>query len=224
MSPPSSMMLLESPKTLEEKETAVQAAAGTHGEFWGPTVSGGSLRVRRGLPRHFELAGEASAHAVTDAGAVEMHRGIYSARLSSKYAPIPHVAFALGAGGGYAPAGGGFFSPDAALFLGYENPYFIPFASLRGFVSEPIRAKLVDVSEPNEAPGTRVFQATTTYGTSFALGFRIPFGEWPGRDRWDARPSLTFGYGWTWLWDDYVRTGEDPGIFMNLALGAELAF
>jgi hypothetical protein len=58
------------------------------------------------------------------------------------------------------------------LIVGYENRYFVPFFSARGFFSQPIGPRRVSLGTEDGEP--RTSKPVTTLGASFALGFRIP--------------------------------------------------
>lgn len=173
-SPPLNGALLEGAAPLAPDQTGVQASVGTQGEVLGPHVSGGSLRVRHGLPRNVDVSAEASGHVVdgsADDGGGSEPRGIYTARVATKWAPRPKFfAMTVGFGGGR-HAAGGFWGFDVGPILSYENRWATPFLSARLLVSQPLHSKWVYL-------GDDVYdRPQTTVGLNTTAGLRFPMGE-----------------------------------------------
>jgi hypothetical protein len=74
------------------------------------------------------------------------HGNIFTVRAGLKYAVRPWIAFSLGLRGG-AWTGGGFISPDISMTLAWENPYFVPFISGGGYLSQPVAERTVSLDD-----------------------------------------------------------------------------
>mgnify|MGYP001820475794 FL=1 len=169
---------LEAPKALNPRETGVQVEGGWgFGEYvnrWGLTA-----RVRHGLVKGLDGNAEFGYQRVrvSSNGFQLPNPNIYTGRLGIKYAPIDHVALAVGlAGGGW--TGGGFISPDVSLIVGYENPYCVPFFDIGGYGSIPVHEKIITI--PGEGvSGNEDYIAApvNTAGWTVGAGVRIPISH-----------------------------------------------
>lgn len=179
LSPPARALPLESSATLAEGESAVQVSGGLHNGL-GPVGGSGEVSVRHGLLPQLELQLDGSYSYVQYPDERSPHIG--AGRAGLKVAPVEHLAFVAGVGAGGA-AHGAFVSPDAGLILAYENPYLVPWAAIRGFVSVPIGPSTVTVSEPNAdgPPTLYMLVPPNTIGWQASTGVRLPIPlEEPG--------------------------------------------
>jgi hypothetical protein len=193
---------------LPSAQSGVAAFAGAHGAVFGPTAGSAALRYRRGLPRSVELEASGTAFIIARGDlAVPAHRGIYAGRASFRYQPASFFSFGAGLGGGFSPAGGAFLGPDIGFTFAYENAYVVPFIAHRGGISAPVAARLVDLSDGDDPPGTDVSRAVTTYGFTTRAGVRVPLGQWRSVT-WALPLNLFLATGMTWLVDG--RAAEDP--------------
>lgn len=176
-SPPARVSALESAKPVAKDETSGGVAVGMQGEVFGFETLDASARVRRGVTEHSELGLDANMMRVNDSeAAADVDPYIWSARAGGKWAPAlleDHIALIYGIGAGTSE-GGPFVSPDVGAVLAWENPYLVPFASVNGFVSEPLDARPVDVSTHEEGVGTNVQTASTTWGATVTGGLKWP--------------------------------------------------
>jgi hypothetical protein len=211
-SPPARMLPLESVATLPRGGTGVQ------GEFGGVSWIDGttaSIRVRRGLTEQAEVSAEASVLHVGRRSAAGTNRDGYALRAGAKYAATSWLAFAGGLGGGTSAAGG-FFSPDVAVIVAWENRYAVPFLSGRASSSFPIGARQVDVTGIDD---TATFLGTPrqTWIFGATTGVRVPLGRSGAGS--GARGNVLAGVGMTHLQD-----ATDDEDVLQLGIGAELVF
>jgi hypothetical protein len=176
-SPPTRIAPMESSKPVAKGKTSGGVSAGSQGEIFGVSTMSAAAKVRHGVTENSEVGVDANFMVVDDSqAAADINPTIWSARAGGKYAPEflgDHVALIYGVGAGTSE-GGQFLSPDVGLVVAYENPYVVPFASVDGFVSEPINAQPVDVSTKDEGVGTNVMTASRTWGATFASGLKVP--------------------------------------------------
>lgn len=178
-SPPGRVMALESAKALNPGETGIQVEAGGGGGGAGLGLAGVTARVRHGVVEGLDVNGELGYLRLSpDVDFVDGdHGNLFTARAGLKYAVRPWIAFALGLGGG-AWTGGGFISPDIAMILSWENPYFVPFVSGGGYLSQPIGAGTVSLQQEgvlSDMPFVGV--PDFTIGWTAGAGFRIPLSH-----------------------------------------------
>lgn len=171
LSPPSRAAPLESPRALAVGQNAIAFEGAAQIGVFDPAIVSGALRYRRGLAKKLDGVADMTAMHVLDRGDAKTWPGAYALRVGVKQeaADVLALSFGLGAGGS---AAGGFLSPDIGLILGYENRYFVPFLSARGFFSQPLGARRVSLGTEEGEPRTSM--PKTTLGASVALGFRIP--------------------------------------------------
>jgi hypothetical protein len=206
------MIPLETATTLPPGEIGV-ALEGNGGGKLGGMAAGGTARIRVGQYENLELSGEGSAHFVLNEGSGDDHRGVYGARVGSKYRLAYWLAVTGGLGGG-GSAAGGFFSPDLGLVVAYENLYFVPFVSGEVGVSLPFAVSAVDTSEPDEPPGSVMSSPVTTWLAGAQAGFRLPI-HLNGHERF----SLMAALGVLGLLD-----GRENAVMFGLSGGAEYRF
>jgi hypothetical protein len=174
-SPPARLMPLETASTLKENQTGLSGEVGYAGAVFGPDVLSVSARVRRLLIKDLDWTAEANLLHIFDRNEnpTDADPNVYSIRGGLKYRLVECLSFTGGAGGG-ASAGGGFFSPDLGVVLAYENDYFFPFFSVRGYLSQPIAAQAVSYGDGDDITAeTPKF----TFGWSPTAGFRIPLAR-----------------------------------------------
>lgn len=177
-SPPARTLPLETARVLEDGKYAVQLSAADHGLDFDNNAISGTATVRRGFGDGWEGSVEASAIKANPekATAVELSPWAGSGRIGVKRRLVGDALAAevgLG-GGGY--VGGGYFSPDVALITSYENPYVVPFLSVRAGVSQPIGPREVDLSLAGDGEGVHLSTPITTGFYGFNLGLRVPIG------------------------------------------------
>lgn len=181
-SPPSRTFPLQGPAPLNEGQNALGAEGGGSTAALGPTVSGGTLRYRRGIVNQIEINTEVSVLNVYENLADPQTRTWGAAgRLGVLGSPLTerkHVGFTSGIGaGGW--AGGGFFAIDAGVIAGYENRYFVPRLGFQAFVSLPINARAVNTALADEDNNYCEYEECfstplTTFGFQFDAGFKVP--------------------------------------------------
>lgn len=231
-SPPALPVAAEAPKLLEPGQTSIRVEYAMSTEGMNALAHSYTGSARHGLTERVEFTASATGTYI-DTGERRkeadpewgefLHRGVYAARAGIKLKVIDHIALSAGFGGGVAPAAGGFVSPEAAVILGYENPYFVPITTFRAFYSAPINAKSIpntwEYSQEND-----VLKAHATVGTSLFFGAKIPIGR---RNAGPERTSgnIYFGAGPTWTFDvsnqpDAQR--EYRPVFVQAAVSGEL--
>lgn len=191
-SPPGRVMALESAKALNPGETGIQVEAGGGGGGAGLGLVGVTARVRHGVVEGLDVNGELGYLRLSpDAYFVDGDDGnLFTARAGLKYAVRPPIAFTLGFGGG-AWTGGGFISPDIAMILSWENPYFVPFVSGSGYLSQPIGARTVSLQrEAILSDMPFVGLPDFTVGWTAGAGFRIPLSH---KKDGKTKSALLFG-------------------------------
>lgn len=209
LSPPARTLPLESAATLEEGQVAVQASGGYHDSL-DVEVGGAAVRARVGVVSHLEAQVEGT-YAYVDYGD-ERSPHLGAGRVGLKVAPIPHVAFLAGVGVG-THSYGSFAAPDVGAIVAYENPYFVPWTAFRGFVSLPIDANSVVVTQPDGNGGVDSFVLVppSTAGWQLSTGFRIPVEIRRGEGESGVRLDLLAGVGVSNLHS--LEDGEREGLF-----------
>ncbi len=167
-----------------------------------------------------EAEREGAANAVADNGPSMATRTFYSGRVGLRTNPQKSgVSFFAGAGGGYAAAGGGFAAVDSGLSLGFENCYVVPVFQVSGFISQPLDARPIDVTDDTTVNGMTVYTTDTpqtTYGGVMRGGLRI--GLSPSRcHAGEQIPWITVGTGITFLADS-----ENSAALPGLGLGVQI--
>jgi hypothetical protein len=215
-SPPARVAPMESSKPVARGQTSGGVAAGTGSAIFGVETHNATARVRHGVTDHSELGVDANLMVVDDSeAAAEVNPYIWSARVGGKWAPQPlqdHLGLVYGVGGGTS-AGGQFISPDVGVVAAFENPYLVPFVSANGFVSEPINAQPVDVSNKDQGEGTKVMTAKTTWGATFAGGLKWPIVVGGST----VAPIVGLSH-------TLVTDGDEDTEVTGLSVGADVAF
>lgn len=209
LSPPSRALPLESPRVLPVGANAIAAEAAYSDTTFDPAILSAALRYRRGLDKALDGSLDLTLlHVTGRPSSLDTWPQAYALRLGLKYQLTGSASLQAGLGGG-ASAAGGFISPDVGLSVGYENRHLVPFVSVRGFLSQPIRAQRVHLGEEDEVE--RFSTPQTTWGASGALGVRIPFEQSD-----ELTHSLALGVGVIWLCD-----AERCGGYFSLGAGFE---
>lgn len=185
-SPGTRLGTVEGPGTLLPGQHSVALSGGYAGAmsfgFNDDSVSHFALRGRAGLARNVDAAfdvavSETVARAfdptsscVSTSCSETVRRTTFHTRAGIKYEVAPRVlSFVAGVGLGTSELGE-FFSPDIGFVVGYENPYFVPFASWTIGFSLPFNSRNVTVAHVTDtAHRTRIQQYT--------FGYRVPIGE-----------------------------------------------
>jgi hypothetical protein len=179
-SPPARLTHMRTPQPVGAGQLAVRIQGGYDTATFGPTLAAGGVGLRRGLTDQLELELEGTLQRVLDEGSAGTDPDILAARAGVSWTvPGWFDILAVGAGlGGGVSAGGSFISPDLNLVGAYENPYVIPFQSLSPFLSVPLDARVVDLSDPEDPLRTHLDQPVVSYGIRTAAGIRVPISDW----------------------------------------------
>ncbi len=216
-SPPARPLPLESVAPVGTGRVGIGLEGAIHGTLFGPSASSGSARVRVSPHEDVDVSLEGHVIHIDGDPAADVSQNAYAVRVGAKVRALPWLAVTGGAGGGL-HAAGTFASPDLGVIGGWENPYAVPYLSLRGFVSEPLVARAVDTTAAGEPLGSEVGTPRTTGGMAISIGVRVPMI--PGWDPHEGvRGSLFLANGLTYL-DD----GREDLTLLQAAGGAELTF
>jgi hypothetical protein len=123
------------------------------------------------------------------------------------------VALTAGAGGGLSDAGL-YIAPDLGLVVAFENPYAIPYATISGYVSQPVDPKPVDLSTEDEGVGTNIQTPEFTFGFTWAAGLRVPLYLHTGLP---VAPYLGFG-------GTVLRDSKESAQMFGLTGGIDVTF
>jgi hypothetical protein len=218
-SPPARITPLETARPTPTSDVALQVSGGHHSEMWGIEASSFAIRTSHGLSDDLDVNVSSNLTHIIGEGAANPHPNIYTARAGVRYAPAwlaDFVAFTGGVGGGYS-AGGGALSGDIGINVAWQNDYLVPFAASSFFLSQPIRARAVDVTLSDDPVGTDIQIPDTTWGSSTTLGVFIPI-HYGSLDH--ARPGgLYLAMAITSLSD-----GEDGSVLIGFTPGIEIGF
>lgn len=203
-SPPARMIPLETVATLPAGRAGVAVEGGIGGGIFGPGVTMGTVRLRRGLVENLDVSVEGNLLILDWAHLAP------SAHLGVKWRAASFLAVTMGLGGGASEASG-FLSPDLGLTFAYENPYFIPFFTARIWTSSPFAVRTLTLPiNDNEGAMTAQFRTAFTFGTTLTVGFRVPVAT-------DAngfvRGALALGVSGYSIQD---ATDEDGGFLLNV--------
>ena len=145
------------------------------------------------------MSAEVSVLHVQGDSAAHMSQNAYAGRIGVKERLFPWMSVTGGAGAG-GSAAGGFVAPDVGAIIAYENPYIVPFLALRGTLSQPIGASLVDTSSTSNSRGEYVFTPHLTWIGGGIAGIRVPLGS--NEAKGTLRGALLGGIGFTHLADE----------------------
>ena len=150
-SPPSQTFALGGIRSLEDGQSALASRGLSHSQIFDPAVLALDGRWHAGLGDNAEASIEGTAHRVDDTGPRQRPSVVLLGRAGIRTNPAKSGAvFFAGAGGGYAAAGGGFASADSGLAIGYDNCTVVPVMQASGFISQPLDARAIDVSDVDE--------------------------------------------------------------------------
>ena len=196
-------------------QTALDLEVSTHSQIFDPAVLALGGRWHAGLGDNAEASIEGTAHRVDDTGPSDADRSFYSGRAGIRTNPGKSgAAFFAGAGGGYAPAGGGFASADSGLAIGYDNCTVVPVMQASAFISQPLQARAIDVSDGDESASDT---PKRTIGGVLRAGLRFSLS--PSRCRAGEQvPWITLGFGSTTLADV-----DDSATLLGAGVGIDSA-
>ena len=175
-SPPASILSLESARTLKKGKSSIKINGNVNEAVLGAKMVGGSVKIKHGATDRLEVSTEGSVVHVSENFVANIDRNIYSLRFGTKYELAKHLSILGGVGGGFYE-GGYFLSPDVGLILAFENRYFVPFASIKGFYSLPVKPRTVDISVDDESLGTTIDKPDLSVGVNMSAGFRLPLSH-----------------------------------------------
>jgi len=216
--PPTQAYALDPVHAQASGTSSLDVEGSTHSQIFDPAFNAANARLHTGIGNDAELSLE-SMFAGVDAHGVSMaDRHVYAGRAGFRFNPgHGPLTFSTGIGGGYAPAGGGFTAIDGGVSLGYDNCVLVPIASASTFVSQPIDARRVDVTDdPNAGPTYSI--AHRTLGGTIRTGLRLSLSPSECRAGHQV-PWLTAGFDVTTLVDatsDAELFGVGAGITIPL--------
>ncbi|MBK8172479.1 MAG: hypothetical protein IPK60_19355 [Sandaracinaceae bacterium] len=207
-SPPARLAPLESAATVGADRTALQLEGGAGDAAWA-NIYFGTLRARHGFTDNLDGVMEANFLAFEDGHVAP------SLRIGGKINIAKYLAFTGGVGAGTSSAGG-FFSPDIGFIAAYENPYLVPFFSVRAWTSSPLGPRTLTLpNNDGDMPMLQTYRPHFTFGDTWTLGMRLPIREEDG----SSSVSLYGGFSFIHMVDaekhDYGR---------SLNFGAEATF
>lgn len=216
-SPPARTVPLDAPRVLAPGETAINVTGSHTDSVFDANVNGGTLGVRRGLTERVELQAEASGYHVDadEQTRASISRTAVAGRVGTKVGLFRRHVSAFGGLGGGHHAAGGFLTPDVGLILGFDNPYFVPFVLGRVGVSQPIGAKTLDLSKPDETPGTALAKPLLSTYYGFTIGGRVPIEPNGSKVKGAVLGGLAF---------QEIRDKEESKSGLGLTLGGEIIF
>lgn len=216
-SPPAHTLPLESAATVGARRTTLLAEGSDHGDVFGPEIVAGAVRVSHGLTETLDVNAQASLVRVVDAAEYSSaNPNITSGRVGLKLNPERNRYFSVtgGVGGGNS-AGGSFVAADVGAIIAFENCYVVPFWSGQVFVSKPINAREIDLSQTGDEM-VKGDTPKTTRGFTLGGGLKVPVGGRCG----EPRPAaFVAGASVTELND-----GETDAGIVGLGVGMEVGF
>jgi hypothetical protein len=215
-SPPTQAYMLGAVHALPTGGRALDLELSTHGQIFDPNFNAGQARFRTGIGDDAEVSVEGMVGGVDDHGPSTADRNLYAGRAGFRVNPSHGpFTFAVGAGGGYAPAGGSFTALDGGVQVGFDNCYLVPVASASTFVSQPLDAREIDVTDGSDH-GPVYTKASRTVGGVVRGGLRLSLSP---SECHAGKPSswLTAGFDVTTLVD-----ATDNAEMFGLGIGLEL--
>jgi len=215
-SPPTQAYALAPVHALPGGSRALDLEGSSHSQIFDPAFEAGSARLRTGLGEDAELSVEGMLGAVADGGPSTADRHVYAGRTAARFNPgHGAISFTTGLGGGYAPAGGSFAALDGGISIGYDNCTLVPIGSVSGFVSQPLSARPVDVTIPDDRSSVYA-TARRTVGNVVRGGLRLSLSPSACRAGHQV-PWLTAGLDVTTLVD-----ATSHAELVGLGVGIEL--
>jgi hypothetical protein len=178
--PPARMMPLETAVAPAPGASDLQLEGSTANASLGFQTTNGAARLRGGLTDQVSISGEAGMISVGGDTDTSLDRHAYIGRVAAHVhetdrSPGAHVAFTGGVGGGTSEVAGNWISEDAGVIVSGNGYWFVPFASLEGFASQPIDAPhftYVDTSGYSHDD-----RLTRTAGFRVTAGFELRNGD-----------------------------------------------
>jgi hypothetical protein len=200
--PPARMMPLETAVAPARGASDVQLEASSSAAmtFWGGfSAQSGAARLRGGLTDRVSISAEGGVISVdgdttntidhtADVGRVGVN--VHEADRS----PGAHVAFTGGVGGGRSTAAGNWISEDAGVIVSGNGHWFVPYASLEGFASQPVDARPFDYVDAHDN-STHSDILTNTAGFRITSGFELRDG-----DAADSQIGVIVGFMMGGIW------------------------
>ncbi len=216
-SPPSRVNMLESAAVLADGESALAVAPGITGEVFGFSALSLTGSYKEGVGHDLEVGADANVISFDrQNSSVDLDRYIYSGRVRAKWTPATlggNAALTGGIGGGYAPDGGAFVSPDLGIVVAFENRYLVPYLGATAYVSQPIGTKKIDVSVGDDPAGTEFDEAQFTWGYDLSAGAKLPIRYKGGQLNLHAGMRILS-----------LNDVDDGAVAIGLMLGPELIF
>lgn len=213
-SPPSQAFSLVPLAELPQGRKVVDLEVSHHAQIFDPGINTGAARLRHGIGRSTDVSVEGTVLNVDDDGPSQASRTLYAGRAGVRTSPGPGVSLFAGLGGGYAPSGGTFATADAGFAVGYHNCTLVPVLQVSGFLSAPLEARPIDVTDGGDdvahfdTPGR-------TAGGVVRGGLRLSLNREACR-RGEASSWLYGGLGVTHLVD-----ADDQATLMGAGIGIE---
>ncbi|HEY5927680.1 MAG TPA: hypothetical protein VIV11_38610 [Kofleriaceae bacterium] len=213
-SPPSQLFAVTPLAALPENKQALDIDVSRHAQIFDPSLDAGAGRLRHGIGDNTEVSVEGTAAALRDSGPSPESRTFYTGRVGIRNNPrATGFTFFAGAGGGFADAGS-FVSADAGLVVGIPNCTLVPTFQASAYISEPIDARPIDVSDDSDYPTFDTPQ--TTVGGVLRAGLRLSMSP-SGCRRGEQVPWLVAGLGVTRMVDN-DSDAAIPGVGIGIEI------
>jgi hypothetical protein len=195
----------DAPGTVGAGVTEIEAAGSFGGAIFEGSFHGGQATVRHGIDDRSDVVVRGVAGRIgntgEEPGSVPVRRSLYALRLGFARDIVPDILMTFGGIGGGATAAGGYMGLDYGFSLGYGNRYFVPYLAGSVNLSTPLTRPTIDFTQSDDTmPVLR--RAYTSFGISYALGFRIPYGGHRSGGEHDG--AITFAY------ESSNTMGDDP--------------
>lgn len=118
-----------------------------HSQVFDPKLLSGAARYNESIARRTDVSVEGTMFRLASTGSSHEDPDVYAGRVGLRHSPGEDLALFAGTGGGYSPAGGSFVSADGGIGVGIDNCVVVPVAQVSGFISQPLDAHPIDVSE-----------------------------------------------------------------------------
>jgi hypothetical protein len=216
-SPPSQLYSVTPLAALPIDKQALDIDFSTHSQIFDPPLDAGAGRLRWGVGNNTEMSVEGTAAAVRTDAASTATRTLYTGRAGVRSNPGGGaITFFAGAGGGFAPAAGSFVSADGGVAIGIPNCTLVPSFQASAYVSQPVDARPVDVTEDPMRPTYDT--PSTTVGGVLRAGLRLSLSPSACR-RGEQVPWLAAGIGITKMMDaDSEAAMPGAGIGIEIPL------
>jgi hypothetical protein len=213
-SPPSQAFSVSPLAALPQGRKAVDLELSHHAQIFDPGINAGAARLRAGIGQNTEVSAEGTAIGVDDHGPSTADRSLYTGRVGVRTSPGKGgLSLFAGLGGGFAPAGGTFAAADAGIAVGYHNCTLVPVVQGSGFLSVPLEARPIDVTDDEYM---QFDTPRRTAGGVVRAGLRLSLSPTACR-RGDQAGWLNAGIGITHLGD-----GDTSATLMGIGIGFEI--